>query len=97
MSLAIGILVLFLILGIIFKFIIKSLKFIIILVLIFFISSTVFICVINPKLHKPFSFDIIEYLIKVNDDGSVTTTKQVTRTLIKKDRTSETENNKWKR
>ena len=34
-------------------------------------------------MHKPFSIDIIEYLIKINDDGSMTTTKQVTKTIIK--------------
>jgi hypothetical protein len=41
------------------------------------------ICFTLPKMHKPFSIDIIEYLIKINDDGSMTTTKQVTKTIIK--------------
>jgi len=45
------------------------------------LSGTV--CLLQPKMHKPFSIDIIEYFIKINDDGSMTTTKKVTKTVIK--------------
>ncbi len=53
----------------------------ILVLLTFVISSTV--CVLKPQIHKPFSIDVIEYFIKINDDGSMTTTKQVTKTVIK--------------
>ena len=41
--------------------------------------------VIKPALHKPFSVSIIDYIIKFNTDGSVTTTKQTTTTVLKED------------
>ena len=41
--------------------------------------------VIKPALHKPFSVSIIDYIIKFNTDGSVTTTKQTTPTVLKED------------
>ena len=46
--------------------------------------ATVGICATAPKMHKPFSINIIEYLIKINDDGSMSTTKKTTQTVIKK-------------
>ena len=47
-----------------------------------FVAST-YICMIKPQMHKPFSIDIIEYIMKINDDGSMSTIKQVTTTVIK--------------
>ena len=44
---------------------------------------TVYICKSQPDMHKPFSLNTIEYLFKINKDGSVTTTKQVTQTVYK--------------
>ena len=44
---------------------------------------TVYICVHNPDMHKPLSLNTIEYLFKINKDGSLTTTKQVTQTVYK--------------
>ena len=41
------------------------------------------ICIVHPKMHKPFTIDIVEYFIKFNDDGSMTTTKQTTKTIFK--------------
>ena len=35
-------------------------------------------------MHKPFSINVIEYLVKINDDGSMSTTKQTTQTVLKK-------------
>lgn len=55
------------------------------------LCSTAIICVIKPIMHKPFSINVIEYLIKVNDDGSVTTTKQTTTTVL------EEKVQKWKK
>lgn len=46
---------------------------------------TVAFCVSNPKMHKPFQLNIIEYIMKINADGSVTSTKSVTTTVIKED------------
>lgn len=47
--------------------------------------STLYLCVSKPTLHKQFSISVIDYLIKFNTDGSVTTTKQTTTTVIKED------------
>ena len=47
------------------------------------IAGTVYICTQQPGMHKAFSIDTIEYLLKINKDGSVTTTKQVTQTVKK--------------
>lgn len=56
----------------------------------FFISSitlavvaTIVFCFTKPTLHKQFSIDIIDYIVKFNTDGSMTTTKQTTITTIK--------------
>ena len=48
------------------------------------LGLTVWICVAKPDMHKRFSVNIIEYLMKINKDGSVTTTKQVTQTVVDK-------------
>ncbi|MBR1776016.1 hypothetical protein IJ750_02950 [bacterium] len=50
-------------------------------VLIVAAAGTIWICSEKPDMHKPFSLDTIEYLFKINKDGSVTTTKQITRTM----------------
>lgn len=42
-------------------------------------------CIVNPKMHKPFQLNIIEYILKINTDGSVTSTKSVTTTVIKEE------------
>ena len=54
-------------------------------ILILACACTIWICVQKPELHKPLSLNTIEYLLKINKDGSVTTTKQVTQTIIKQD------------
>jgi hypothetical protein len=48
------------------------------------LGVTGWICASSPVMHKPFSINIIEYLIKINDDGSMSTTKQTTQTIIHK-------------
>ena len=55
----------------------------IILFLSFLGLLTLFFCVKTPILHKPFQVNIIEYILKFNDDGSVTTTKSTTTTIMK--------------
>ena len=47
--------------------------------------ASIGLCVAKPVMHKQFSIDIVEYIMKINDDGSMTTTKQVTRTMLKKE------------
>lgn len=54
-------------------------------ILICAVALTIWICSAQPELHKPFSLNTIEYLMKINKDGSVTTTKQVTHTVLKQD------------
>jgi len=49
------------------------------------VSLTLWICVAQPDMHDPFSVNTIEYLFKINKDGSMTTTKQVTETVINTD------------
>lgn len=46
------------------------------------IVTTVGLCTVHPILHKQISVSIIDYLLKFNTDGSVTTTKQTTTTVI---------------
>lgn len=58
-------------------------KIVFLLILLTAFIASAGICVFNPKMHKPFSVDVIEYFVKINDDGSVTTTKQITKTVIK--------------
>lgn len=54
------------------------------LILIILTVVTGVLLVKKPVLHKPFSVNTIEYLVKVNDDGSMTTTKQTTYTQFMK-------------
>ena len=46
------------------------------------ILSVVFV-IKKPQMHKPFQINVIEYIMKINSDGSVTTTKSVTTNVIK--------------
>lgn len=54
-------------------------------VIILLAGLTAAFCVANPKMHKPFQLNIIEYIMKINTDGSVTSTKSVTTTVIKEE------------
>lgn len=60
-----------------------GLKIICFVILALALAVTVYICTSKPDMHKPFSLNTIEYLFKINKDGSVTTTKQVTQTVYK--------------
>lgn len=57
-----------------------------ILFVILIIIFTVSFCIVKPKMHKTFQLNIIEYVLKFNNDGSMTTTKQVTTTNLKRDK-----------
>lgn len=60
-----------------------SLKLIGIAILVAIAVFTIWICSEQPDMHKPFSLNTIEYLFNINKDGSLTTTKKVTQTVIK--------------
>lgn len=62
-----------------------GLKIVLFFILAIAISVTIWICVAQPDMHEPFSVNTIEYLFKINKDGSMTTTKQITETVIKDD------------
>lgn len=84
MVLALVILGIFLILSIaIFRVKAVTVKVVLIALLTFMAVTSVAIMVTNPQMHKMFSMSVIDYLIKFNDDGSITTTKQTTSTEIK--------------
>lgn len=84
MILALIILGIFLILTVvIFKVKTVTTKVVLIALLTFMAVSGVALIVTNPKMHKMFSVSVIDYLIKFNDDGSITTTKQITTTEVK--------------
>lgn len=77
----IGIIIALIIALILFKLIKFGLKVITLVIITIALSVTVWICLSQPDMHKPFSMDTIEYLFKINKDGSLTTTKQVTKTI----------------
>ena len=84
MVLALVILGIFLILSLaIFRVKAVTVKVVLIALLTFMAVTSVAIMVTNPQMHKMFSMSVIDYLIKFNDDGSITTTKQTTTTEIK--------------
>ena len=60
-----------------------GLKVVLFFILAVAVSVTLWICIAQPDMHEPFSINTIEYLFKINKDGSMTTTKQVTETVIK--------------
>jgi len=59
-----------------------GLKMVLFFILAVVVSLTIWICFAQPDMHNPFSINTIEYLFKINKDGSMTTTKQVTETVI---------------
>lgn len=54
----------------------------IIIILSTVILSSIAICVIKPKMHKPFSLNVIEYMIKFKSNGDMETVKTITTTTI---------------
>ena len=49
------------------------------------VLSTLAIVTLRPKMHKQLSFSVIDYLIKFENDGSMTTVKQTTTTKLQKE------------
>lgn len=60
-----------------------GLKIVLFFILAVVVSITLWICFAQPDMHNPFSINTIEYLFKINKDGSMTTTKQITETVVK--------------
>lgn len=81
----ISVVIILLILFVIKSIVNLSLKIIGLSILIILAGFTFWICTAKPVLHKPISLNTIEYLLKINKDGSVTTTKQITQTIIKQE------------
>lgn len=50
------------------------------------IIATGIVLISKPVMHKQFNVSVIDYLIKFNDDGSMTTTKQTTTTQVQEKR-----------
>ncbi len=55
-----------------------SIRFIIVSVVLLAGIMTVLLCAVEPKMHKPFQINILEYIIKINSDGSIESTKSIT-------------------
>ena len=66
-----------------FNYTIIDMKKFIIMLLVSVFCLTIGVCIVKPVMHKQISFAIIDYLIKFNDDGSMTTVKQITTTKLK--------------
>ena len=79
----IGIIVAVIVAILLIKLIKFGLKIVLFFILAVVVSITLWICFTQPDMHDPFSVNTIEYLFKINKDGSMTTTKQVTETVIK--------------
>ena len=77
-----GIVVAVIIAILLFKLIKFGLKMVLFFILAVVVSVTLWICIAQPDMHNPFSVNTIEYLFKINKDGSMITTKQVTETVI---------------
>ena len=60
-----------------------NLKMLFISVVVIVLVLTVCVCIVKPNIHKPFQINIIEYLMKINSDGSISTQKSITTTVIK--------------
>ena len=84
MGLAITILGIIILSAIILKFLNMNLRTIIIVIICISAIATIGLCIKKPDMHKQVSIDIVDFLFKRNDDGSITTTKQTTRTIIQK-------------
>ena len=78
----VGILVAIILAIILIKLIKFGLKIVLFFILTIVVALTLWICIAQPDMHEPFSVNTIEYLFKINKDGSMTTTKQVTETII---------------
>lgn len=50
------------------------------------VAATGVVLISKPVMHKQFNVSVIDYLIKFNDDGSMTTTKQTTTTQVQEKR-----------
>ena len=79
----VGIIVAIVVAIILIKIIKFGLKMVLFFILAVAVSVTIWICFAQPDMHNPLSVNTIEYLFKINKDGSMTTTKQVTETVIK--------------
>ena len=59
-----------------------NIKLFIYIILCTLIGITFFVCITKPQMHKQFQFNIIDYFIKINQDGSISTQKSITTSVI---------------
>ena len=86
MTIVLGIILILIISGLFFLIPRVSVKVLSLLILGIAFCGTLTICVIQPIMHKPVAMSVIEYLVKVNKDGTMTTTKKTTTTNLGKTR-----------
>lgn len=55
-----------------------NIKLVIVFILVLAGLVTIACAVLQPKMHKPFQMNILEYIIKINSDGSIESTKSTT-------------------
>ena len=79
----IGIIIAVIIAILLIKLIKFGLKMVLFFILAIVVSVTLWICFAQPDMHDPFSVNTIEYLFKINKDGSMTTTKQLTASCLR--------------
>ena len=61
----------------------NKIKIILISLIMFTVITGIVLCTIKPQMHKQFNFNVIEYFLKINPDGSMTSTKQITTMEVK--------------
>ncbi len=84
MNITVGVIIMLVVMGLILFIPKMNLKLPCTIILSLALCLTGVLAFARPPLHKPLSLSVIEYLIKINTDGSVTTTKQTTTTELGK-------------
>ena len=60
-----------------------NIKLLIIVIFLLTTILTVYVCITQPMMHNRMSLNVMDYLIKFNNDGSITTTTKVTTEIYK--------------
>lgn len=84
MGIALTVLAILLVVFVVVKVAKLAIKIIIIALAVVAIATTIGFSTNQPEEHKPFVMNIIDYIVNFNNDGSVTTTKQVTTHQVNK-------------
>lgn len=84
MELALIILAILIVVFIVIKIAKLAIKIVVIALAVVAIAATIGFSANKPDEHKPFAMSVIDYIVNFNNDGSVTTTKQVTTHQVNK-------------